>query len=316
MGKFMDEIKKCPLCGGESHRFIERIRYEDIRFVYRNVCKVLIPRESAEFIAYLRCNACDLLFFSPAVCGGPELYEQLQKFPWYYLADKAEYHIAKRFVLEKSSVLEVGCGSGKFSAFLPRDSIYDGLEFNEAAINEARECGLRVHRMSIEEFAQTEHSRFDVVCGFQVLEHVECPAKFLEAASRLLKPGGILVLSVPSEDSLMKCEVNNVLNTPPHHVTRWTDIALRSVSGVVGLKLVHLEHEQLSEVNVRPFARAKVLRVLREKLSLRFPLVSRTAASFFVRACLHFIALPVEWYLRLHKSSVVGHAVVAVYEKP
>src|SRR5579862_7166076 len=161
----------CPLCGSRSHRQIEKIKYDDIRYVYRNVHKVKIPAEHTEYVCFMLCLSCDVRFFTPAICGSPEFYEQLQKFPWYYLAEKSEYQIVKQLVRPDSSVLEIGCGAGNFYDFLPKGCRYRGLEFNELAIRKATARGLQVERMAVEDFAKSRPAGFDLVCAFQVLEH-------------------------------------------------------------------------------------------------------------------------------------------------
>jgi SAM-dependent methyltransferase len=40
---------------------------------------------------------------------------------------------------------------------------------------------------------------FDVVCSFQVLEHLREPARFLGEAVRVLRPSGVLVLTTPNQ---------------------------------------------------------------------------------------------------------------------
>jgi len=303
------------LCEGHAHQLIERVKYADIRYVYRSVFKVSIPSEAADFIDYVRCLDCDVRFFTPAICGPPQFYEQLQRLPWYYLPEKREYQIAQRFVGADSSVLEIGCGAGNFHEFLPKGCHYRGLEFNDLAISKARDRGLLVERLTVEDLAQSEHSSFDLVCAFQVLEHVEFPGRFLKAAVRLVKPGGMLAISVPSEDSLMAYTPNNVLNTPPHHVTRWSDDALKSICRIAHIGMLHLEHEELSAVNFKGFSRAQLFRTLERHLGLRLPLVSRAAATLPIRAVIHLMAKPIEWGYRVSKRLPVGHAVVAVYQR-
>jgi len=295
-------------------RLRETIPYDSVRHVYRNLHGLAIPASDAADLHYLECSGCGLRFFDPMVTGDALFYEQLQSFPWYYLAEKEEYDIAKRFISERSSVLEIGCGSGKFAARLPSACTYRGLEFNDEAVRKAQASGLRVDRMSIEEFARQEPGAFDVVCCFQVLEHVASPASLISAAIRLLTPAGLLIISVPSEDSFMFDELNNVFNVPPHHVTRWTDAAMESIARLNELQLVRLEHEELSAMHLRPYAKARLLRSLR-RAGFKVPMISRFAATYPVRAAMAVASKPIEWATRAAKRSVRGHSVVAVYAK-
>jgi SAM-dependent methyltransferase len=305
----------CPLCACGTQVLIETIPYEDLRYVYRRVLGISIAAEPWSSLAYLRCTSCDLRFFFPLVCGDPGFYQRLQTYSWYYVQEKCEYQMAGRLIPAASSVLEVGCGSGAFSTFLPPGCRYRGLEYNDEAVSKARHRGLEVDRGTIEELARSSESTFDVVCAFQVLEHVASPAAFLASAVRLLKPLGLLIIAVPSEESFMAEEVNNVLNMPPHHVTRWTDTALESIARVAGMRLIHLEHEALSDIHLRPLAYAHVWRAVRRTLGWRIPMVSTIATSFWATELLRLLALPIEMQARRRKQRPIGHSVVAAYRK-
>lgn len=84
---------------------------------------------------------------------------------------------------------------------------------------------------------------YDVVCHFQVLEHVPDPLKFMQACADVLRPGGLLIVAVPSRDSFLSLVENNWLNLPPHHLTLWSDRALESILSNVAISSVEVWHE-------------------------------------------------------------------------
>ena len=43
---------------------------------------------------------------------------------------------------------------------------------------------------------------------------------------------------MPSDDSFLALSVNN-LNMPPHHITRWSDQALRNLTKLLNVELVY-----------------------------------------------------------------------------
>ncbi|MEO7107240.1 MAG: methyltransferase domain-containing protein, partial [Rhodoferax sp.] len=186
-----------------------------------DVSKLL--QADSEPIALLHCNDCDLKWYRPAPAGDPAFYEALQQHDWYYQDDKPEYSYAAKFVRVGMSVLEVGCGKGAFTKFLPKGASFRGLEFNEEAVKKGRSAALRIDIESVEDHAITHAGTYDAVCHFQVLEHVTDPSQFLNACTSLLKPGGILIVAVPSEDSFLSITEGGYLNMPPHHLTRWSD---------------------------------------------------------------------------------------------
>jgi hypothetical protein len=93
------------------------------------------------------------------------------------------------------------------------------------------------------------------------------------------KPGGKVVIAVPNDESFVGTTVNNVLNLPPHHVTRWTPAALVYSLKKLGLKDIELWREPLMDYHEELFFHDLVLRAL---------LNVRNAPLPFVRADLTF----------------------------
>lgn len=100
------------------------------------------------------------------------------------------------------SVVDVGCGDGRFLAVL--EGRYDdarlvGIDYSDRAIRLARALNPKVdfHRLDVARRSLAEH--FDVVSLIEVLEHI--PPDRLEAFiggfAKLVRPGGRLVLTVP-----------------------------------------------------------------------------------------------------------------------
>ena len=72
--------------------------------------------------------------------------------------------------------------------------------------------------------------RFDVVCAFQVLEHVADPLAFIAEAKARLNPGGLLFIGVPNRESYVGRLRDFPLDMPPHHVMRWSRRALAALA--------------------------------------------------------------------------------------
>lgn len=104
-------------------------------------------------------------------------------------------------------VLEIGCGSGGVAAHrLKRPRSVYATDLSDAALDIARK--FFKERPEIE-FAQSDAENidkpdgsFDVVVSKEVIEHLINPDKLISEAYRLLRPGGILVLSSPNRDSM------------------------------------------------------------------------------------------------------------------
>ena len=102
--------------------------------------------------------------------------------------------------LEGGDVLDFGCGAGEGTAAMaPHAASILGVDVAADAIEHAREhnAGPNVGYETIEDVVPRPGGSFDVVCSFQVLEHVADPDAYLSEARRLLRPGGVLLLATP-----------------------------------------------------------------------------------------------------------------------
>lgn len=307
----------CPLCNSDDVRILSKIPYDSIRAIYQRQFSIKLPVENLKYLHYMKCSHCGMLFFHPSVVGDGALYEKLQQFPWYYLIDKSEFHVAAAHIKEGDNVLEVGCGEGNFFKHLPSNVCYTGIEYNDAAITKAKKKGLNVSKISLSELNQTSHQAFDVICTFQVLEHIPEPGRFMAQMLDVLKPGGLLILAVPSEDSFMRYELNNVLNLPPHHQNRWSDSTLRHISSLFNLELICIEHEKLSDQHIPAYAKSQFFRLVSSILGLRLLIISRWADWWPLRALIYLLTIPLRFYYKLIlHPDVAGHTVTAVYKQP
>lgn len=101
--------------------------------------------------------------------------------------------------LPAHSILEIGPGLGGFGARFAVDHDYVGAEVDAESAEIARERLAHGGRGRIVTgTAADAGEQFDVVCAFEVLEHVEDDAAALADWREQIRPGGWLVLSVPA----------------------------------------------------------------------------------------------------------------------
>ncbi|WP_125774484.1 class I SAM-dependent methyltransferase [Antribacter gilvus] len=106
---------------------------------------------------------------------------------------------------ERVSLLEVGCGQGAFGSRLATMYDYTGVEPDPvahaaavAAVGAAGNTG-RVVNGDVSSLGAGR--TFDVVCAFEVLEHIEDDEKALAQWVERVRPGGLVVLSTPAWQS-------------------------------------------------------------------------------------------------------------------
>jgi SAM-dependent methyltransferase len=149
------------------------------------------------------------------------------------------YDVAKRVIdrLRPSTALEIGCGQGAFGARLAGDVKYLGVEPDKSSYQVARgriepRGGLvlnGIHR------AVPEGSTYDLVCAFEVLEHIEDDKGALAEWVPLVRPGGHLVLSVPAFQ-----ERFGAMDTHAGHFRRYSPTGLKDRLVEAGLTDVEI----------------------------------------------------------------------------
>jgi SAM-dependent methyltransferase len=115
----------------------------------------------------------------------------------------------KRYDFAKSycdgvDVLDAGCGVGYGTAHLAEAAAkVVGVDLSEDAISYARAHYARPRTsfevMDVTALAFPEAS-FDVVCSFETLEHLREPPHAVREAARVLRAGGVYVVSTPRAD--------------------------------------------------------------------------------------------------------------------
>lgn len=175
-------------------------------------------------------DAADALMDNESMYGGEEYNA------WYRSMEdvlKARYaddlnEIEAR--IKPGSILDIGCSYGWFlQVAQSRGWTVTGVEATDVTAKVARDGGIDVRTGTLEEIGFADAS-FDVVCLWDVLEHVPQIDGFLAEIRRVLKPGGILALQSPNIASVMARQAGRGWSwlLLPHHVWHFTPATMRS----------------------------------------------------------------------------------------
>lgn len=106
--------------------------------------------------------------------------------------------------IKGGSVLEIGCGAGfstkRLYDMLPSNVKLEASEYVEQLLPDARKLnpGIHITAESVYELKRKDRS-LDLVFLLEVLEHLDYPEIALQEISRVVRPGGYLILGVPRE---------------------------------------------------------------------------------------------------------------------
>jgi SAM-dependent methyltransferase len=155
--------------------------------------------------------------------------------------------------IDKPSFFDYGCGGGHF-LWAAKTLGFEvmGMELDAASVEFGRAHGLDVRLASLPaNLAMVEGKKFDLIKSMHVLEHVPEPLSTLRALHGLMKPGGIMILSVPDQASFPSL-VKKALRVfgvkradwgfvqPPIHLHGYRYRTLQRVGEVLGLNVVSI----------------------------------------------------------------------------
>lgn len=245
---------KSPLTGSSDISLVKILEAGRLIDDWKNTFNIDITNEldGIDKIYLYQCNETKLKFFIPLnIAGSSQLYEKLQELNDYYIPHKWEHEIALQNLSEGETILEVGCAFGSFvETGIQAGFQVKGIEINQKAIKIASDKGLPVENINLQDFARLYPKSMDVVCSFQVLEHIPDPKSFLKSCLTILKPNGKLILGLPNANSYLKYQTI-LLDMPPHHMTQWQEETVRSLEKFFPVKIEKIMREPLSSYHVR-----------------------------------------------------------------
>lgn len=124
----------------------------------------------------------------------PEAFDNF----WYQARRKLVAVLRTKYNIENKKILEVGCGAGsQLAALAAHNNSVVGSDINEEALNVARQRGLSVFFQDIEK-TSADNEKYDVVCAFDVLEHINDDTRALRNISKMIAADGMFIFSVPA----------------------------------------------------------------------------------------------------------------------
>ena len=292
-----------PLAPKSRARLVSTIASARIIEQYRRHFELDVSEyfEGIPSVGFYECAESGFRFYHPpSLAGKDSLYRHLGRFPWFYQEDKWEHAIALDLIRNGDRVLDVGCGTGNFlhAAATSKGATATGIELNGDSACMARNRGLNVVGDLIEEHARVRTGFYDVVCAFQVLEHIAVPGPFIAGCLQALKPGGLFIVGVPNNDGFLKYDSDAILNFPPHHMGLWTRSSLGALCRIFPLELIRVEIEPLSVVE---WYQSVMERRYLPKRWMRSLYYRIGGAKLFRK------------YVVENASSIAGHTIMAIY---
>lgn len=188
----------CPACAGNSAEHA----FEKYGFFFKhcNDCKSIFmtPRPSPALMTDYYSNSENYEYWAKYIFPASEASrrEKIHK-PW--LERVADY--CRRFGIRKGTLVEIGPGFGTFSELATGSGLFSRVVAVEPTPEMATACrarGVDVIQKRVEDVLEEDVAGADVLVSFEVIEHLFDPSAFIKQCARLVRPGGLLVLSCPN----------------------------------------------------------------------------------------------------------------------
>jgi SAM-dependent methyltransferase len=195
-------LKNCPLCASSNTKPVKFERNQlDEGFNEE------VRTYSDTWVTLLQCQECSFAF-SKEIPSDPKFFEKRYQFDFdpnfeYHAGYKSSiliqtFNLIKKYKKGHGKLLDLGSFGGNLMKFAAEEGYEaEGVEVNK---NMAEHCSkslnMVVHNLMVQDF-EGHDGEYDVITLIDVLEHLFEPKGVIQAAERLLRPGGVLVIKVP-----------------------------------------------------------------------------------------------------------------------
>ncbi len=304
--KIIMELKS-PVTYNSNVSLLRSFETEKIKALYFKETKIDISRfiNGIKEIELYQCNDTGYRFYYPFnIYGDDKFYQDLNRLnSWYYQDNRWEHPLALTFLNPSDKILEIGSGDGFFIKLCKKNNISDitGLELNTAAAAKSTQEGNIIHNETIQDYSANHSEEYDVVCNFQVLEHIVDIKSFIDSSLLVLKKGGKMIIAVPNNNPyLFEWDDYHTLNLPPHHAGLWNKAAFKNIENTFPIKNTHSFTEPLGE--------------MKHWFSIKINHTHKTnpIKAFFLSLIPRFVY---KNYIRNNMDKIEGRNILVVFEK-
>jgi len=250
------QVRACPVCAGVDHQ----------REALRHRLPLAVAGVPADFgtvdFELIRCRICTLAFKAPLPPQDEihRCYEAADAHHWEpaspevrrfdeFAATIADHH-------RRGRILDVGCSSGDFLAYLSNDYEKFGIDPGKAAAATAAERGISILGADLSTVDAADVAPFDVIVALDVIEHVPEPVDFLRSVRGLLSDDGIVCILTGDTDCLgWRLEGGDYwYSALPEHLTFFNEASLTEAASRSGLKPVSFQRTRHKRFGRRAIA--------------------------------------------------------------
>ena len=201
-------------------------------------------------------------------------------------------------------ILDYGCGTGGNTPAYAAFGAVVGIEPDPGAVRLAHTRGQAQYCRSNGTNLPFRQAAFDAVLASDVLEHIEDDVEALSEIARVLKPGGVAIVSVPAHQWLFSRH-----DVALHHFRRYSRTRLRQLLENGGFRI-----RRLSYWNTTLFPAICMHRLADKSRPMRGPQSDTASSPWLINEALAAL-LAAEAAILRHASLPWGVSLIAVGER-
>lgn len=241
----MSRPSTCPACHSPQARLVESVTVEALASAwtrekchgdgvgYESIHQFLLEDLGKTKVEFWQCQECEMEFSHPMRSWSASHYPIEQ----HYLGYDHEVALSDLASMPQSRVLDIGCADGQFlerGAALGHEMV--GIDFASEDVEAAKARGLDARVADVNEIGKLfgDQPKFDVICLFQIIEHLNEPDKIFSQLNTIAAPNARLIIGCPSPlrytrvfEHQQRIERSDFWDYPPQHTLRWTAKALK-----------------------------------------------------------------------------------------
>lgn len=277
------------------------------------LCESLDVRVYNSNTLMYKCTKCGLIYDNPRPTQELiwEHYSQKGKYDHWIDSDNAFQKYWNSYLkkllkyTQSGDLLDIGAGIGMFLSKAKEHFNVTGTEISDEGIAVAKErYGLDFIKGDLESL-DFKGKKFDVITMSQILEHVPFPGKTLDHLKSILKPGGILFISVPNESAvsfrMLLAGLFSFLG-----LKRFRDFTYNGFRKLeIGvLDEIHLSH--FTEKNLTKVLKSKNFEILETTIEFHDTFMRNPGPIQIVRHTMLFISILIKTIFRVNTYNSFG----------
>lgn len=288
--KLLTDIN-CPICNYHRGKRLYSVTAKDAAQHF--ILKEVDPKKNDQLAQHIsnlwlqdtcdlvNCEVCGFTFSNPYIAGDLIFYSLAYertgypKWKWEYQITIDRLSIINSKPNQtKLKLLEIGAGDGAFVSRIPAEFVTKEnivcLEFSDYGRENIKNYGIKclsesIHSLDTSIFPE----RFDIICLFQVLEHMDRLNDLFKQLNLLTNNNAHLFISVPNSDLIAFNELNGMLlDMPPNHIGRWNSEGFNRIGKEFGWSVKEHLNEPLSIKNI-----------IKQQINYRYLKVSQDPSS-------------------------------------